>query len=272
MCSSVCRENTFYTAGNNRKPGECISRLMDSFPPHWSQLNWTYKISSFAVTAQDTRPFECPRSILIKMLLIRLWWAIKQSRIPTAWFMCLYILLLASLAWLQQNYIWICLAVDARAAEVSWIFLSLILEHAEDTALLLNKRIIKPPPVTTIISKCTIAGLRPNVSWGVQGQVSSWRKRRKLLFHQAESVPGRSPVVWKQMVPSADWEKVCVSSRNTAAMMELYCTAPCFARISEPCIKYAALLIAFNCNNNVSGHFLSPVSSIFTLHHWLFLS
>lgn len=204
-------------------------------------LKLDYNISSFAVTAQDTRPFDCPRSILIKMLLIHLWWAIKQSRIPTAWFMCLYILLLASLAWLQRNYVWICLVVDARAAEVSWIFLSLILEHAEDTALLLNKRIIKPPPVTTIISKCIIAGLRPKVSWGVQGQVSWWWKRRKLLFHQAESVPGRSPVVWKQMVPSADWEKVCVSSRNTAAMMELCCTAPCFARTSEPCIKSAAL-------------------------------
>lgn len=36
-----------------------------------------------------------------------------------------------------------------------------------------------------------------------------------------ESVSGRSPVVWKQMVPSADRGKVCVSSRSTAAMMTL---------------------------------------------------
>lgn len=76
-----------------------------------------------------------------------------------------------------------------------------------------------------------------NVNGGVKGQVSLWRNSRELLFRETESVSGRSPVVWKQMVPSADWGKVCVSSRNTAATMKLYHTVLSFAQISEICIK-----------------------------------
>lgn len=107
-----------------------------------------------------------------------------------------------------------------------------------------NNRIMKPPCLTVIILEFKenwAFDWWTNVNWGVKGQVSLWRNSRKLLFREAESVSGRSPVVWKQMVPSADWGKVCVSSRNTAAMMKLYHTVLFFARISELCIKYAAL-------------------------------
>lgn len=72
MCSSVGRENTFYAAGNNRKPGRMPFQTDGFFSSALIPIKLDYKISSFAVTAQDTRPLDCPRSILIKMLLIHL--------------------------------------------------------------------------------------------------------------------------------------------------------------------------------------------------------
>lgn len=232
-----------------------------------------YNISSFAVTAQDTRPFDCPRSILIKMPLIHLWWAIKQSRIPTAWFMCLNILLLASLTWLQQNYIWICLVVDSRAAEVSWIVLSLILEHAEDSALLLNKRIIKPPPVTTIISKCIIVGF-------IEAKCKLRCAGPGLIMEEEEkaAVPPGWERARKEPCCLETDGSFCWLGKGLRVLQEhssydgtvLHC--PLLRTNIRAVHKICSPLIALNYNNNVSGHFLSPVSSIFTEHHWLFLS
>lgn len=265
----VCRKRKHVLRSRKqRKTGRVHFQTDGCFSSALIPIKPDYNISSFTVTAQDTRPFDCPRSILIKMLLIHLWWAIKQSRIPTAWFMCLYILLLASLAWLQWNYIWICL-VDARAAEVSWIFLSLILEQAEDTALLLNK-------------KDNQADHHDHFKMHHCGFEAKCKLRC--------SGPGLIMEEGKAAVPPG-WERArkepccletdgsfCWLGKGLRVLQEhssydgtvLHC--PLLRTNIRALHKICSPLIALNSNNKVSGHFRSPVSSIFTLHHWLFLS
>lgn len=168
-----------------------------------------------------------------------------------------YVLLLASPPWLQWNYIWICPVVDSKAAEVSWIFPSLIPEHAEDTFLNPNKRIIKSPPFTETVSGCNFVGLRPNVNWGVHHEGGG------------ESCCSTGPTVCQEgaLLSGNRWFLLLTGEMSacppgTQRLWRNWIALP-FAPISKSCIKYAALWSqstkTINKTNNVSAHFLSPV-------------